>query len=369
MDYDFYVYAVALSHLFAYKCNVARGLVNFAGGPEKVFELSRRELEELLNGPSPFVDGIRDGATLEWARREVEWDIANGVTPIYISEGRYPYRLRECPDAPLVLFCRGNADLNPRQALAVVGTRRCTYCGRTSCTSIVGDLAKCVTPPVIISGLAYGIDAAAHTAALDAGLQTIAVSPVGADTIYPLQHRRLAERIIENGAVVTDFCRNTAPVALTFVRRNRIIAGMADATLLVESFAKGGGLITARHASSYDREVFALPGRTTDPSFQGCNSLIEQDIAHIATGATSITTVMGWIPPTLWEPQRTAISEREYDGNCKKVLSMLRRRSPMDLETMSGISGIGVRELSIAVLQLEFDGAIVNCIGNMYELA
>ena len=191
-----------------------------------------------------------------------------------IGQPGYPRRLADCGDAPLLLYVRGAADLDATHVLAVVGTRKATWTGRDQCRRIVENLAELEEKPLIVSGLALGIDGCAHEAALAAGLPTVGVLPCGPEAVYPRQHQALADRMLERGALVTDFARGIAPEAYTFLRRNRIIAGLADAVLLVESYQKGGGLITASLAASYNREVYAVPGRPTDASFEGCNRLI-----------------------------------------------------------------------------------------------
>lgn len=368
MEYDFSIYAVALAKVFAYKCAEGRRVIEMAGNPKEVFCMKRSHLEGLLPYNMELIGQILDPRTLEWAEAEVEWNLKYGIRPLFYEDADYPSRLKECYDSPLVLFSKGLDCLNPKRALAVVGTRRASYYGKSQCTEIIKSLASLPDPPVIVSGLAFGIDAAAHTAALEAGLQTIAVIPTGLDSIYPPQHRDLALRIVEQGALVTDFPRSSYPQVAHFIRRNRIIAGMSDATLLAESFAKGGGLITTDLANSYDREVFAVPGRLTDASSEGCNALIERNLAHMVRGAHSICRLMGWSEPR--KLSRKAYPELAFPqgSDSRKIVDILKEESPRDFEELMNLSGLPFNSLSSLLVEMEMNGTIVSTQGRKYSL-
>lgn len=368
MEYEFSVYAVALAKVFAYKCAEGRRIVEMAGGPKEVFSMKHSHLEGLIPYSRDLIDQILDPKTLAWAEDEVEWNLKYGIRPLYYEDQGYPSRLRECYDSPLVLFSKGLDCLNPKRALAVVGTRRASYYGKSQCTDIIRSLSSLPEPPLIVSGLAFGIDAAAHLSALEAGLQTIAVIPTGLDSVYPPQHRDLALRIIGQGAMVTDFPRSSYPQVAHFIRRNRIIAGMADATLLAESFTKGGGLITTELANSYDREVFAIPGRLSDASSEGCNALIEKNLAHMARGASSICRMMGWSAPRT--PARRKYPELAFPegSDSRLVMDILREESPRDFEEIMTISGLPFNSLSSLLVEMEMNGLIISTQGRKYAL-
>ena len=370
MEYGFLLCAVALSKVFAYKCMEGRQLITAAGDPQEIFRMAPKELSGMVGGRQEIISAIRDHGILKWAEAELEWCEQYGIRALYIEDPGYPRRLAECCDAPLILFCKGGIDLNPERALAVVGTRKATWAGRTACIRTVKGLS-CIQPrPAIISGLAYGIDAAAHTAALEAGMPTIAVIPCGLDTIYPTRHRDLAARIATTGAVVTDFPRGSAPQTAHFIRRNRIIAGMADATLLAESFAKGGGLITTSLANSYDREVFACPGRVTDESFEGCNRLIFNTQARLVINADDLSSSMGWgAADRLPEKKRDATLPFLEDETRGMILKCLERESPMDFERIMELTGMDFRTLSALLMVLEINGSIVSLQGRKYAPA
>lgn len=370
MEYGFLVRAVALGKVFAYRCAEGRKIIELAGGPEEVFALGREGLKQLIPYGGETVDRIMDPSLLEWAEAEVEWIEKYDIKALYYEDEAYPARLKQCYDAPVVLFYKGCAGLNPERALAVVGTRRSTYQGRSACGEIVRAMSGLAKPPVIVSGLAFGIDATAHKTALEAGLQTIAVIPTGLDCIYPAQHRDLALQIIGQGALVTDFPRTTYAQKAHFIRRNRIIAGMSDATLLAESFAKGGGLITTGLANSYDREVFAIPGRVTDRSFEGCNDLIKKNLAHLTTGASDILSLMGWEDTLKPAAHREHDPELEFpeSGDRRKVVDILQEDSPRDFEEILSLSGIPFNELTPLLLEMELEGRIITVQGRRYAL-
>lgn len=366
--------AIALHKVFMYRCPVGRKLIEVCSGYGEVFRVKREDMMEMLPRNEDIVRQLYDDSLMRWAEEELEWAESFGVKLLFAEDDAYPYRLRECDDAPIMLYCMGEADLNAERMLAVVGTRKSTYYGKTMCESIVKSLADNPKPPTIVSGLALGIDGHAHRAALEAGIPTIAVLPTGLDCIYPNAHRELAKRIIgSGGALITDFARKTDIARNQFLKRNRIIAGTADATLLVESFAKGGGLITTNLANDYNREVFAVPGKCTDISFEGCNKLIENNMAKIAVGASSIEKAMGWQRPC---PGKKSIPELEFEDDPVKasLVSFLRERSPVRFnvifEELQPPDGVPLTQqlLSALLLDLEMAGRVGVSAGDIYEL-
>lgn len=385
MEFDFYVHAAALSKVFFFQPAGAAQLVEAAGGVKEVFRMGRKVFAEMAPGCAQLADELFDGSLLEWAAKEIEWCASSGIKPLCRDDAEYPKRLAECPDAPVILYVLGDADLNARRMLSVVGTRRSTFYGRGACRDIVLNLRSHCGDVTVVSGLAFGIDAQAHTSSIEAGLPTIAALPTGLDTIYPQAHRELAKRILaEGGALVTDFPRGSASQPVQFLRRNRIIAGMTDCCLLVESFEKGGGLITTSLADSYSREVAAVPGRISDPSFAGCNNLISSNQAHLATCAADIALLMGWKEPETGKRGRRRVSGQlslqfEDADPCRKaVIGSLKASGQLSFdEIVRAVSaeadipgnGFSVPEISCAVTSLEVDGIIVNNAGRLYELA
>jgi DNA processing protein len=359
MEPDHLVYLCALSKVFAYHCSVGRQLLDAFGSPAAVFAAGWKGISATLHHAGVLLDELFAPGLLDWAADEVSWAAAEGIRLLSSDDPEYPRRLSTCLDAPLMLYCKGMADLNAGRALAVVGTRKATWCGRESCRRLVGRLADLNEKPLIVSGLALGIDGCAHAAALEAGLSTVGVLPCGLDEIYPRQHRELARRMLDQGgALVSDFARCTSPAAHTFLRRNRIIAGMADATLLAESFRKGGGLITASLAASYQREVFAVPGRLQDASFEGCNRLAARQEAVLVADEDTIPLAMGWIS-VRQQRERPSLYRSDDTPQRREVLRQLEARAPLSAEEVASLSRLDPNAVHLLLLELELEGRVV----------
>lgn len=357
MEYDSLVYWCALNLIFAEKCSAGLSLVERFPEPGVLFSLGEKELREIMPGGDRYISQIRNAAILERAVREVEWASRYDIRLEPFCSDRYPSRLRECPDAPLLLYCKGGVDLNAARIVAVVGTRRATFYGKNAVRKTVESLSMEDVKPLIVSGLALGIDGAAHQAALDMGLRTVAVLPTGLDEIYPPRHRELAKKIAETGGLVTDFPRNTLPERFTFLRRNRIIAGMADAVLLAQSYEKGGGLITASLAVQYSRELFAVPGNMDDASFAGCNNLIYNNSAVIMNNPRAIADTLGWKRSAGREP---LLFDNSVSGEGSAILKLLHSCGPLSSEDIAARTGIPPQKLASELLALEMDGKIYN---------
>lgn len=256
----------------------------------------RNNLKDLFPQlPARIVEALRSMDTLmERAREELDFIRRNHIQCIGYEDDRYPYRLRECNDAPILLYYRGNRDLNSRHVVSIVGTRHCTEYGKDICRQLTADLKYLCPDALVVSGLAYGVDIQAHRNALNNGLDTVGVLAHGLDQIYPRMHRDTAVEMVSHGGLLTEFMSRTNADKVNFVRRNRIVAGIADATIVVESAAKGGALITAELAGEYNRDVFAFPGRITDPYSEGCLNLIRTNRATAVTCAEDIVKAMGW---------------------------------------------------------------------------
>lgn len=292
------VSALALNTVFGYEPKFSHNLIDALGSAEAVFELPEQEKRKIFGPFNKYLRKI-NGSTLSAAAEEFERLQAEGVRIVSIFDEEYPSLLRDCPDAPIALYVLSStppAELfNSRQAVAMVGTRDLSMYGKEWCHRMVETISQAPSRPTIVSGMAIGVDVNAHTAALDHGLPTIGVLPVGIDDVYPRRHRYIAKRIIESpgGALITDYPPGTAPLAVNFLRRNRIIAGMCGATILVESKIRGGGMMTARLASSYGRDVVALPGRIDDVRSGGCNLLVREKTAEPVTSLESLPDQLG----------------------------------------------------------------------------
>ncbi|MCK9304509.1 MAG: DNA-processing protein DprA [Bacteroidales bacterium] len=263
------VCAAAINRIFPGEPGISCALYNLYGSYSRLFSLSFPELESLLGKRKKVAEAISDPKTLMDAEQELARLDSMGYKAFHRQSGDYPGALLECNDSPAIIFIKGGINLNYKNIISVVGTRRSTPYGESSCRRVVRELAMSGNNPVIVSGLAYGIDITAHRAALDNGLQTIAVLPCGPDRIYPSSHSATAERIALFGALLTEFPEGTPSYKLNFIQRNRIIAGVSRATIVIESDIKGGALTTAELAQGYSREVYALPGRFGDRASSG----------------------------------------------------------------------------------------------------
>ena len=295
MTQDEQICSLALTRIPGLGLTGAFRLVSSLGSATRVFE-HRKELSQLVPGVSEkIITALNNSEAFRRAEQELTFCQKNHIRCLTLNDEGYPSRLRECDDAPLALFYRGNADLNTLHIINIVGTRHATPYGQDICTRFLADLSVLCPNTLIVSGLAYGIDIHAHRAALTNNLSTVAVLAHGLDRIYPYVHRKTAIDMLDSGGLLTEFLTETNPDRHNFVSRNRIVAGMADATIVVESASKGGSLITADLAVDYHRDCFAVPGRTTDPLSMGCNQLIRDNKAALIQSADDFMQAMGWI--------------------------------------------------------------------------
>ena len=307
---------------------------------------------------------------LPLAEKELEFAESKGIQCLGIGDAGYPARLKGCADAPLVLFYKGNANLSSRRIISVVGTRHCTEYGRDLCASFTRDLAALAPGTVVVSGLAYGIDINAHRGALAAGLPTVGVLAHGLDTIYPAMHRDTARKMLENGGLVTEFPCGTVPEKTNFVRRNRIIAGLSDATIVVESAARGGSLITASVAESYDREVCAFPGRVGDASSEGCNMLIMDNKARMITSAESLVKALCWDCEANPAAVRPAAPELfpELSDEERRIAGSLEGCDGKQINLITVETNIPMSRLMSVLFEMEMRGIVKSLNGARYRL-
>ncbi len=285
---------LALSRVQVPQLALIRELIETVGSAKELLE-NGDNIGDIVPGASPRLRQLLcDRSLVELAEKEMEFIESKGIKLICFGDEAYPRRLAECADARLVLHSRGNADLNARRIVSIVGTRHASEYGKALCENFVADLARFAPDTLIVSGLAYGIDVCAHRAALKAGLPTIGVLAHGLDRIYPGAHRATAKQMLENGGLLTEFMSGTEPFPSNFLQRNRVVAGMADATVVVESASKGGSLVTASLALGYDRDCFAFPGRVNDKYSQGCNELVSRNRAALITSAYDFVEAMNW---------------------------------------------------------------------------
>ena len=359
-------YQIALSMAPAIGPVTARKLINKAGSASGVFSMNRNSLEQIPSIGPRMSQSIRSSILLHHARKELEFIERHKIRALYFKDKEYPSRLRECVDAPILLYAHGSEGLNTKRALSVVGTRKASAYGKELCRNIVMALGDLVDDLVIISGLAYGIDVIAHRAALVAGIPTVAVLGHGLGTLYPHAHRDTAKNICQQGALVTDFHSGMGPERNNFLRRNRIIAGMADATLVVESAASGGALITADLASSYDRLVLAVPGRATDERSKGCNRLIKLNVAAMVESASDVLKELNWIEKNSQTSkllsEQTAVKKEE-----RQLLELMVRHSGLGPGELSRLSGLPIPLVLSLLTEMELKRWIHAEPGNLYQ--
>ena len=306
------------------------------------------------------------------AEVELEYDLKYGIQPICMNDERYPQRLKECDDAPLMLFYKGNANLNQQRVINIVGTRHCTPYGEDCIRRFITDLKQLSPQVLIVSGLAYGVDIVAHRQALANGYETVGVLAHGLDDLYPSRHRETALRMIKQGGLLTEFLTQTNADKINFVRRNRIVSGMSDACILIESAAHGGGLITCDISQAYGRDVFAFPGRVGDAYSEGCNNLIRSNGAGLITSAADFIKDMGWQDDaTLMRAKQQGIERSlfpELSPEEQLIVNALAKTNDLQINLISVKTNIDISRLTSLLFTLEMKGVIKTFAGGMYHL-
>jgi len=346
----------------------ARKLVSYFGSVDAIFHEPYRNLLKIPGIGSGIAKYISDRSYLALAEKEAEYVTRNNIRTYFYLDNDYPYRLRQCDDSPVVFFFKGECNLDAAKILSVVGTRSATARGRELCDKIIGGLATGHPELIIVSGLAYGIDIAAHKAALTNNLQTIGVLGHGFKTTYPSIHSSTAKAMTEKGGLLSDFLSDALPERNNFLKRNRIIAGISDATLVVESGIKGGALITADIAASYNRDVFAVPGRPEDQWSAGCNSLIKSNKAALAESSDDIEYFLDWKPEKSKTPVQKLLFSDLNDSE-KVIYELVMKEGEMTIDIICRTLGMPVHKLSSQLLQMEFKGFLKCYPGNLYRTA
>jgi DNA processing protein len=345
---------------------LVRRLVAYTGGIEAVFKEKKQTLSK-IPGIGESKSSLIDFKTLlTEAEKEIQLIEKEGITPYFYLDKNYPLRLKECEDAPIIFYSKGFTDFNVSKVISIVGTRNATEYGKSCTEEIVAYLGECFPDILIVSGLAYGIDIAAHKSALKNNLKTLAILGHGLSFLYPALHSRYARKIENQGALISEFRYHQKPEPGNFVSRNRIIAGLADATLVIESAEKGGALITADMANSYNREVFAVPGRNNDLFSKGCNNLIKLNKAALIENGSDLELAMGWHkerkkPDTIQKSLFIPVSSEE-----EKILALLTGQDGIALDFISRSLEIPVSKVSANLLNLEFNGLVRSMPGKLY---
>lgn len=339
-------------------------LISFCGSAEAVFKSSRKALNTIPGMGDTLVNNILNQKVLTRAAREIEFIRKNKIQSLYYQDKAFPQRLLNCYDHPLMLYYKGTADLNRQRVVAFVGTRRATDYGRNLCRELIEGLVE--KDVLLVSGLAYGIDGCAHRQALEFQIPTVGVLGHGLDILYPSLHKKLANDMLENGGLLTDFISGSKPDRENFPKRNRIVAGMCDAVVVVESDLKGGALITAELANSYNRDVFAVPGRLGDTWSRGCNFLIKTNKAALIQSAKDIAYIMGWDDKRAKQQLQTELFVQLSDEE-KVILSLLNDKGVLGIDKLVIHSGLNPSKVASGLLNLEFSGLVQPLPGKQYK--
>ncbi len=361
-------YAIALDMISGIGPATCRKLIDHFGSARAVFEASMQELTRVSDIGEITGGAIRAFRDFRKVEKEIAFMNREGIRILPITHPDYPQRLLNCNDPPIVLFCRGDVCFNTPRVLAVVGTRSMTDYGREVCSRLIHWLKP--YDPLIISGLAYGVDALAHRESLALGLKTVGVLGHGPDTIYPSINRGLASKMLSSGGgLVTEFLSNTIPEKTNFPKRNRIIAGMSDAVIVVEAARKGGALVTAKLANGYHRHVMAFPGRINDPFSGGCNYLVKSHLAHLIIEPEDIENTLGWNIPGRESLQQGSQLEMVLgDPDEQAVVDLLKRYPRRGIDAIIRGTGIPSQKLSLIMLELEIRGVISRLPGGRFTL-
>jgi DNA processing protein len=344
---------------------LTKKLIAYCGSVDAVFAEKQDLLHRIPGVGSAVARSIHNNETLDRAEKEVRFIQRYSIQPLFYLDDNYPERLKQCEDHPTMIYYKGSADLNHVRPIAVVGTRQITEYGKIQCKKIIDGIAP--FEPLIVSGLAYGVDTCAHKHSLENGLSTIGVLGHGLDRIYPFQNKQLAEKMVAQGGLVTEFISETKPDGVNFPKRNRIIAGLCDAVVVVEAGLKGGALITADIANSYNRDVFAVPGRTTDSFSQGCHFLIKTNRAALIENAADLVFAMGWeVPQNVKAPQLKLFENLSVDED--KMVGILKEKGDTSIDTLVDNSKMASGHVASVLLNLEFKGVIKLLPGKVYRL-
>ena len=372
-NFDTLKYRIAFTLMKGVGCATAKALLAYFETPEQFFATPVGELKKMPGIHSKIIENLADTATLlKRAEKEAAFIEAHGIIPVFITDEQYPFRLKECADAPVMLYVKGNVkSLSDLKMISIVGTRRITEYGKETCHEFVKELAIRYPETVIVSGLAYGADACAHKAALEFGLRTVGVTAHGQDRIYPAAHTNLARQMAESGgAVCTEYITETNPDKQNFVQRNRIVAGLCDATIVIESAEKGGALITADLASSYNRDVLAFPGRKNDEMSAGCNKLRKTNRAAMLETVADLEYVLGW-------ESKADLSKENFSADLfaqisltadeQRIFELLKSSDSTHVNQLSIKMGLPMSKITPLLIGMEFKGVIKCLPGNMYK--
>ncbi|TYP98570.1 DNA processing protein [Sphingobacterium allocomposti] len=354
---------IALTKIKGVGPKTARSLLEYCGSLEQIFNIDEVTLHHLPFLQKKSVDSLLSKECLSEAEEELAFIEKHKITALWITDDNYPHRLKQCEDAPLMLYFKGTADLQPQRAVSIVGTRNATPYGKRICEELVEDLRDMDIQ--VISGLAHGIDVHAHRLSIRHAIPTIGVLGHGLDMLYPAAHRDVAARMLEHGGLLTEYPSGTRPDRINFPARNRIIAGLSDVTIVVEAAHKGGALITAEIANSYNREVCAFPGGINQPYSAGCNYLIKTHRAHLIRHAEDLLYLMGWERPQPAGPVQLSLP---LSKDHQRIYDFLQRREQAHVDEIAAHVSWQASKLAMTLLEMEMNGTLFSLPGKLYKI-
>lgn len=360
-------YQIALTLLDGIGDVLAKNLIAYCGSAEQVFKSKSREIEKIPGiGPVLSASIANHRSLFERAEKEQRFMAENGIRPLFFTDKEYPQRLRHCHDSPVMLYYKGTADLNATRIVSVVGTRTPSAYGKELTEKLIAELSQ--SGIVVVSGLAYGIDVTAHKAALKGGLDTVGVLAHGLDRVYPSVHAPVAAKMLNQGGLLTEYISGTNPDRENFPSRNRIVAGMCDALVIVESKREGGSLITATIANAYNKDVFAFPGRVNDALSEGCNGLIKTNKASLMESAADLFYIMNWSNEPKKEITPAAYVAISLQPNERKIVEAFSAKPRLHIDEICSVADLPAGTVSACLLQLEFANIVASFPGKIYGL-
>jgi len=345
----------------------AKKLIAATGDVEQIFKEKSVNLQKINGIGNHIIKHLFDVQNLKSAQKELDYISKNQIQFSYFLENDYPFDLQHCIDSPILIFKEGNIAMSSKKIISIVGTRNMTHYGRDFCNQFIKDLAA--YNPIIVSGFAYGVDICAHKAAMKNNLQTIAVLAHGFEHMYPKSHKKYVQQLMENGGFITEFWHDEIPLRENFLKRNRIVAGISKATIIIESAAKGGSLVTADIANSYDKEVLAVPGKTIDLLSVGCNNLIKNNKAALLTSAEDVVKMLNW---DLSKTDKKPIQKQlfvDLNSEEKKIYDFLLNNEKQLIDIIALHCNIPIYKISGILLQMEMKGVLKPLPGKLFEVA
>lgn len=360
-------YLIALLEIPAIGTTIAKNLIEEFGSAQNVFDLSFEQYRSLGSVGDNIIEAIEKEFVLNTAIEQSDYCLQNGIAILSYFEKDYPQRLKHCADAPLILYYKGNSNLNTTRVVSIVGTRNATPYGKKMCNNVIEELSQ--QNVLVVSGLAYGIDVTAHQESINRNVATVGVLAHGLDIVYPKAHTTVAQNMLNNGGLLTEHKIKTRPNRENFPKRNRIVAGMSDAVIVIESAITGGSMITARLGNDYNRDVFAIPGRLGDVYSEGCNHLIKTNQAHLLQASKDIAYILGWKselekPKTIQKQLFVELNDYE-----QVIFDELSKHEPISIDEIAVNLELPISQVSTQLLMLEFKGLVQQLPGKIYELA